>query len=102
MLFSSFDRYSNIKILNNYMGVLRTNKNGRDRYVAQIHINGNYIVGEYDSLTQAAIAYNKAVDIALKKGIQKNFTKNYIEEMSAQEYSEIYSHTDISEKIINL
>ena len=71
-------------------------------FCLKIHINGNYIVGEYDSLTQAAIAYNKAVDIALKKGIQKNFTKNYIEEMSAQEYSEIYSHTDISEKIINL
>lgn len=97
-------RYENIEVFNKFQGVtvVTSDTTASTRYITKIHINGNYIVGEYDSLTQAAIAYNKAVDIALKKGIQKNFTKNYIEEMSAQEYSEIYSHTDISEKIINL
>ena len=95
-------RYSNIKILNNYMGVLRTTKNGRDRYVAQIHINGNYIVGTYKTETEAAIAYNKAADTVINLGLSKQFIKNYIVSISKEEYKNIYDSLQISEKITGL
>ena len=94
-------RYENIKILNPHQGVtIEKDKHGVI-YAARIHIKGNYLIGRYKTLAQAAIAYNKAIDYLSAKGISKNFEKNYIEEMSEEEYMEIYNSTDISEKIIN-
>lgn len=40
--------------------------------------------GYYNSIEEAAIAYNKAADILEKKGINKHFERNYIEEMPAK------------------
>ena len=62
-------RYQNIKIINRYNGVtLETSTNSVQSYVAKIHVNGDYIIGRYKTDTEAAIAYNKAVDTLLSNG----------------------------------
>lgn len=91
-------RYSNIEIINPYFGVARFEKNGQPRYRTRIHINGNFTIGTYRDETRAAIAYNKAVDLAKKAGIQKDFSQNYIEDLSASDYADIYTGIKISSK----
>ncbi len=92
-------RYENIQIFNTYHGVTRITRNNRTLYKASIHINGIYLIGIYPTVTEAAIAYNKAIDILKRNGVQKNYTPNYIENLSAKIYADIYSCLDISEKI---
>ena len=94
-------RRENLIILNHYHGVQILEKNGNYSYVARIHIKGYYKIGNYNSLIDAAIAYNKAIDILQKNGLSKNFNPNYITEISASTYAEIYSNIKISSKIIN-
>lgn len=94
-------RYSNIIIINKYHGVTMYLKNEIPRYKVKIHINGNYTVGTYRSEEKAAIAYNKAVDLAKSHGIDKNFPTNYIDNFSPKEYAEIYSKIKISAKYLN-
>ncbi len=94
-------RYANIIVINRYRGVFQTERNGIVRYQAFIHINGNYSIGTYSSEEKAAIAYSKAVDLAKAAGIHKNFEENYITELSAREYAEIYTNLKISPKYIN-
>ena len=94
-------RYGNIIIVNPYHGVSHFIKNGRDYYKVKIHINGDYVVGTYKSQDEAAIAYNKAVDILRSKGLTKNFPENYPENLSAISYASIYNAVKISAKIRN-
>lgn len=91
-------RYSNIIIINRYHGVNRIEKDGSFRYRVKIHINGNFTIGTYSSEEKAAIAYNKAVDVAKKTGINRNFPENYIETITPKKYAEIYSSVKISSK----
>lgn len=91
-------RYSNIIIINRYHGVYEYLKNGVKRYKVLIHINGNYKIGTYSSEEKAAIAYNKAVDLAKKHGIIKNFPENYVDTFSPREYAELYTKLKISKK----
>lgn len=93
-------RYSNIEIINPYHGVTVTTKQGHTIYTTKIHIHGNYLVGRFQSLTEAAIAYNKAVDTIIQKGNTKQFEKNYIEELSPQAYHHIYEQITMPEKIL--
>ena len=98
----SFDyRYSNIIVINQYYGVTAVTKQGNVYYETQIHINGNYKIGTYETETQGAVAYNKAVDLALSHGVKKNFPENYIPELSAKEYTEMYAGLKISRKYVN-
>jgi hypothetical protein len=92
-------RYSNVAIINRYYGVEQAQKNGRVVYKTRIHINGNYSIGTYSSENEAAIAYNRAVDLLLEKcpGI-KDFQKNYIESLSYIEYASLYNNVKISKK----
>lgn len=92
-------RYENIRILNTYHGVTRMEKNGKQWFKAHIHIRGNYLIGIYETATEAAIAYNKAIDLLKKNGVNKNYTPNYIEGLSAKVYADIYSELKISPKI---
>lgn len=92
-------RRENLEILNLYHGVTPEQKNGQHFYTVRIHIRGNYIVGRYDDQVTAAIAYNKAVDVLHKKGFGKKFLPNYIENLPASKYAEIYSSLQISQKI---
>ncbi len=92
-------RYENIKVFNAYQGVTVEKNGGLPDYAARIHVNGNILVGRYPSLIQAAVAYNKAADALGARGVKKSFKKNYIEELSADEYMKIYDEIEISEKI---
>lgn len=93
-------RYSNIVILSRYSGVTAVNQNGTIRYRSAIHINGNYKIGTYSTEAKAAVAYNKAVDLAREYGIVKNFTQNYVLEYSAREYADVYTRIKISGKYL--
>lgn len=93
-------RYSNIEVINPYHGVTVTTEQNRTIYTTRIHIHGDYLVGRYQSLIEAAVAYNKARHILAGKGIRKNFEKNYIEELSPKDYQIIYDSVSISEKIL--
>lgn len=94
-------RYENIEIQNPYHGVsIRETAKGI-RYASRIHLNGNYTIGLYSSDIEAAIAYNKAIDILKKNGVSRNFTPNYLEHLSPSAYADIYSKLKISSKIKN-
>ncbi|MEE1077703.1 MAG: hypothetical protein UIC64_01485 [Agathobacter sp.] len=91
-------RYSNIQVINPYFGVTQFEKNGIVKYRTKIHINGNFTIGTYSSAEKAAIAYNKAVDLAKAFGVNRNYSENYILDLSAKEYAETYTKIKISKK----
>jgi hypothetical protein len=99
---SSDLRYENIIILNRYRGVRQFAEKGFIRYKAVIHVKSNYVIGKYNSEAEAAIAYNKAADILIKNGIKKNFSINYVEDLTPSQYADIYHKTKISDKIYGL
>lgn len=92
-------RYENIKVLNHYMGVTEEYRQGKVIYTASIHIRGNYIIGRYSTEEDAAIAYNKAADILIKNGHQKQYIQNYISHLSADEYANRYRSIQISDRL---
>ena len=92
-------RYENIEIINTYHGVEKILHKKKERYQARLHLNGNYIIGYYSTPLEAAIAYNKAIDIVRKKGLKKNFSYNEMEGISPSIYADIYSKLKISSKI---
>ncbi len=93
-------RYGNIKIINKYNGVTSKMTKKGMRYTTRIHIKGNYTVGNYSTEEEAAIAYNKAIDILSKNGINKAFIQNYVD-IPASKYAEIYQNIKISSKVSN-
>lgn len=95
-------RRENLEILNTFHGVSLEQKNGQYFYTVRIHINGNYLVGKYETEWEAAIAYNKAIDVLKKQGITKNFIPNYIEGISPSRYADIYTDVTISKKLYSI
>lgn len=93
-------RYSNIEIINRYHGVSKHFKKNIPVYLAKININGYYIIGRYTTEEEAAIAYNKAVNILRDKGLSKNFPQNYIDGLDEITYAAIYQRIRISRKIL--
>lgn len=93
-------RRENIVIANTYHGVRSCTHKKTDCYSARIHINGNFLIGYYDTPVEAAIAYNKAIDILKKNGVTKNYVPNYVDEIPPSKYADLYSQLQISEKII--
>lgn len=96
---SSDFRRANLDIINHYNGVERLLNGGVYVYASKIHINGDYIIGKYDSETDAAIAYNKAIDLLMSKGVTIRYQKNYIEGLSDIQYASRYSQIRISKKL---
>lgn len=91
-------RYENIQVVNRYNGVSQIARNGRILYRAIIHINGNFIIGNYHTEIQAAIAYNKVIDLI--SGLTSTaYAKNYIEDISSIEYAACYNSIKISKKL---
>lgn len=90
-------RYENVCVINKYNGVSKITKKGRTMYRTTIHINGNYIVGDYNHEHLAAIAYNKAIDLLANK-VNISYTKNYIENINSIEYASSYNLIKISKK----
>lgn len=93
-------RRENLAIYNTYHGVRAVNNKGKIKFYVRIHINGYYHVGTYPDMLQAAIAYNKAVDVLHQHGFNKNFIPNYIDSITPREYAEIYSRIKISPRIM--
>ncbi len=97
----SYDyRYSNLEVISPYYGVYPVRTKDQTLYQAKIHINGDFIIGRYPSLEEAAIAYNKAVDLVKKAGVNRNYMQNYIEGLSPAIYADIYSSCQISDNLI--
>ena len=98
----SYDyRYANILVINRFHGVLRHIVKGITKYRTMIHINGNYLVGTYSSEEKAAVAYNKAVDLAKAAGIKKDFPENYVDTLPPKEYAEVYTKVKLSERYLS-
>ncbi|WMC92425.1 hypothetical protein [Kineothrix sp. MB12-C1] len=96
-------RYENIEILNHFHGITHvTSPDNRIKYKVRIHVKSNYVVGTYSTETEAAIAYNKAVDILKRNGIDRNYSLNYLEGLSPAAYADIYTKLKISPKIMEL
>jgi len=94
-------RRENLEILNVYHGVTCEQKNGQYLYTVRIHVKGYFIVGRYTSELEAAIAYNKAIDILKRNGVAKKYTPNYIDKLSPSKYAEIYTGLSVSEKLLS-
>lgn len=92
-------RRENLEILNAYHGVTREQKNGQFFYTVRIHVKGNFLVGRYTDETEAAIAYNKAIDILKKNGVARRYTPNYIDGLPPSRYAEIYTRLQVSPKL---
>lgn len=94
-------RYENIEIINRYQGVQKKEINNQTLYQVKIHVNGNLNVGTYKTETEAAIAYNKAIDILKNAGIDKEYTANYIEGLSPSTYADIYTSIKIEPGVLH-
>ncbi len=94
-------RYENIEIFNTYNGVSSFRKKNKTYYRTKIHVKGNYTVGVYETETEAAIAYNKAIDLLKKAGVKKAYTPNYMEDISPSAYADLYSSIKVSPKIVH-
>lgn len=95
-------RYHNIEIINGYKGVSKKLKGNTEIYVAYIYIKANLIIGHYSSEIEAAIAYNKAIDILSKHDTGKDYTHNIIPFITKSEYDAIYEKLTISPRIEHL
>ncbi|MCI8896073.1 MAG: hypothetical protein HFI42_05055 [Lachnospiraceae bacterium] len=93
-------RYSNLLVINPYYGVTRITQKGIVCYQTKLHIRGSHVIGVYETQELAAIAYNKAVDLAWKHGITKNYTTNYLTELSHREYAELYTQVTVSPRFL--
>lgn len=93
-------RYENILVINQYYGVARFTRNGRTMYRSRIHINGDFILGEFATEEEAAVAYNKAVDM-LSGLVDIAYTPNYIEGISSVEYATMYHNIILSKNFRN-
>jgi hypothetical protein len=92
--------YNNIEIVNRYHGVTKVLRKGHPQYLAKIHINGDYLIGSYQTETDAAIAYNKAALILKNNGLDKNFPQNFIEGINEITYASIFQKLRISKKLL--
>jgi hypothetical protein len=92
-------RRENLEVINIYQGISHESKNGQYVYTVRIHVRGNYLVGRYTDEAEAAIAYNKAIDVLVKNGVTRTYTPNYIDGLSPRKYAEIYTNLKISPKI---
>ena len=94
-------RHQNIIVVNKYHGVTLETYHGVPVHVARIHINGEYLIGRYSTDSEAAVAYNKAVDAATDHGIEKNFIQNYVLEYTPKEYADIYTEISLPAKYLH-
>jgi hypothetical protein len=92
-------RYANIHVINRYYGVSREDNQGRITYLAKIHIHGDYLIGHFRDETEAAISYNKAVDVLAANGVTIQYMKNYIDNMETDEYLAVYEKIKLPKKI---
>lgn len=93
-------RSGNLVIVNRYAGVRSETLRGRQTFTARIHVNGDLVIGHYQTEREAAIAYNKAADMLNRAGVTTDYQQNYIEDMSDIEYRLTYEHTRLSGRFL--
>lgn len=94
-------RYENIEIINRFHGVQAVQEKGRTLYQVKIHVKGNVRVGTYTSEIEAAIAYNKAIDLLKKAGVDKAYTPNYMEGISPDAYASLYASIPVAPSLLD-
>jgi hypothetical protein len=92
--------YNNIEIVNRYHGVVKVLRKGRFCYLAKIHINGDYLIGRYQTETEAAIAFNKAALVLRNHGLDKNYPQNFIDGMDEIAYASLFQKIRISKRLL--
>lgn len=92
--------YHNIEVINHYHGVFKIIKKGQPQYMAKIHVNGDYLIGRYQTEAEAAIAYNKAALILKNNGLTKKFPQNFIEGINEITYAAMFQKLRISKKFM--
>lgn len=93
-------RHLNLQVINRYNGVTLSEIKNKTVYTAKIFNKSNILVGRYNTEIEAAIAYNKAIDLLASIGINKENNKNYISCLSDEDYQKIYKKIKISNNII--
>lgn len=94
-------RYENIEIINPYVGVERVEKDMHTFYRAKIHLNGYIVIGYYQSIHKAAVAYNKAVDFVHRYLYpNKNYGYNYVDAISEDEMNYYYTSIQLPDYLI--
>ena len=53
-------------------------------------------------MEEAAIAYNKAIDILHKQGVGRSYVPNYLEHVSPKTYADIYASLKVSPKLYSI
>lgn len=92
--------YHNIEVINHYHGVTRVIRKGQPKYLAKIHINGDFLIGCYTTEAEAAIAYNKAALILKNSGLPKKFPNNFIEGINEITYASIFQKLRVSKRFL--
>ncbi len=96
-------RYENIEIINPYYGVEKDEKKFPVSYRAKINVKGRYSLGSFADAETAAIAVNKAIDLLSRTGLRKKGTRsNFIENLSASRYADIYSSIELPKNFMEL
>ena len=90
-------RPGNLVVVNRYMGVQQESR--RKNFVARINMGSGktIVVGHYDTEEEAAIAYNKAVDVLKAAGSDRAYEKNYLDDVSHAKYIVLYNNIKIRE-----
>ena len=90
-------RPGNLVVVNRYMGVQQESR--RKNFVARINMGSGktIVVGHYDTEEEAAIAYNKAVDVLKAAGSDRAYEKNYLDDVSPAKYIVLYNNIKIRE-----
>ena len=94
-------RRTNMKVTNHYTGVFYEMKYNKPTFVTRIFTDKYLVVGHYETEIQAAIAYNKAIDLLSNKPFAHKYHKNTIPFLTHLEYEQIYENIPISKRLVH-
>lgn len=95
-------RQQNLEIINPYKGVTKKEKGGCIFYTASICLPKKLIIGHYTSEVEAAIAYNKALDLLARYEHPLTSSRNSIPFLTRTEYEAIYHRLSLSPRLLHL